>query len=83
MCRIDEFWNIHETFPHFFSKQAKLRQPNRAETADFRFRISYFEIRQIAFLMTCRPHKSQIKGDLKSIKRSDYSDFHATISYYK
>ena len=27
--------------------------------------------------------KSQIKGDLKSIKRNDYSDFHATISYYK
>ena len=58
MCQIDEFWNIHETFPHFFSKQAKLRQPHRAETADFRFQISNFEIRQIAFLMTCRPHKS-------------------------
>ena len=58
MCRIDEFWNIHETFPHFFSKQAKLRQPHRAETADFRFQISNFEIRQIAFLMTCRPHKT-------------------------
>ena len=55
MCRIDEFWNIHETFPHFFSKQAKLRQPQRAETADFRFQISNFEICQIAFLMTCRP----------------------------
>ena len=60
MCRIDEFWNIHETFSHFFSKQAKLRQPNRAETADFRFRISNFEIRQIAFLMTCRPHKAPL-----------------------
>ena len=59
MCRIDEFWNIHETFPHFFSKQAKLRQPHRAETADFRFQISNFEIRQIAFLMTCRPHKKR------------------------
>ena len=58
MCWIDEFWNIHETFPHFFSKQAKLRQPHRAETADFRFQISNFEICQIAFLMTCRPHKS-------------------------
>ena len=58
LCRIDEFWNIHETFPHFFSKQAKLRQPHRAETADFRFQISNFEIRQIAFLMTCRPHKA-------------------------
>ena len=58
MCRIDEFWNIHETFPHIFSKQAKLRQPQSAETADFRFQISNFEIRQIAFLMTCRPHKS-------------------------
>ena len=56
MCRIDEFWNIHETFSHFFSKQAKLRQTRRAETADFRFQISNFEIRQIAFLMTCRPH---------------------------
>ena len=56
MCRIDEFWNIHETFPHFFSKQAKLRQPHRAETADFRFQISNFEIRQIAFLTTCQPH---------------------------
>ena len=32
------------------------RQPHRAETADFRFQISNFEIRQIAFLMTCRPH---------------------------
>ena len=49
-----EFWNIHETFSHFFSKQAKLRQPIRAETADFRFQISNIEIRQIAFLMTCR-----------------------------
>ena len=35
-----------------FFKQAKLRQPIRAETADFRFQISNFEIRQIAFLMT-------------------------------
>ena len=52
------FWNIHETFPHIFSKQAKLRQSHRAETADFRFQISNFEIRQIAFLMTCRPQKS-------------------------
>ena len=51
MCRIDEFWNIHETFPRFFfSKQAKLRQPHRAETADFRFQISNFEIRQTALL---------------------------------
>ena len=58
MCRIDEFWNIHETFPHFFSKQAKLRKPHWAETADFRFQIYNFEIRQIAFLMTCRPHQS-------------------------
>ena len=58
MCQIDEFWNIHETFPQFFLKQAKLRQPHRAETAEFRFQISNFEIRQIAFLMTCRPHKS-------------------------
>ena len=66
MCRIDEFWNIHETFPHFFSKQAKLRQPHRAETADFRFQISNFEIRQIAFLMTCRPHLPLRKG-LESI----------------
>ena len=46
-----------ECGPHFFSKQAKLRQPHRAETADFRFQISNFEICQIAFLMTCRPHK--------------------------
>ena len=61
MCRIDEFWNIHETFPHFFSKQAKLRQAHRAETADFRFQISNFEICQIAFLMTCRPHKRQFQ----------------------
>ena len=60
MCRIDKFWNIHETFPTFFSKQAKLRQPHRTETADFRFQISNFKIRQIAFLMTCRPHKSSI-----------------------
>ena len=65
MCRIDEFWNIHETFPHFFSKQAKLRQPHRAETADFRFQISNFEIRQIAFLMTCRPHSSISKNTQK------------------
>ena len=49
MCRIDEFWNIHETFPHFFSKQAKLRQPQRAETADFRFQISNFEIKSNGF----------------------------------
>ena len=62
MCRIDEFWNIHETFPHFFSKQAKLRQPHMAETADFRFQISNFKIRQIAFLMTCRPHKCQTRN---------------------
>ena len=61
MCRIDEFWNIHETFPHFFSKQAKLRQAHRAETADFRFQISNFEIRQISFLMKCRPHQMQKK----------------------
>ena len=59
MCRIDEFWNIHETFSHFFSKQAKLRQAIRTETADFKFQISNFEIRQIAFLMTCRPHKTR------------------------
>ena len=71
MCRIDEFWNIHETFSHFFSKQAKLRQPNRAETADFRFQISNFEIRQIAFLMTCRPHKTEINvenGNIQNFK---------------
>ena len=56
MCRIDEFWNIHETFPHFFfSKQAKLRQPHRAETADFRFQISNFEIRQIACILGVGP----------------------------
>ena len=67
MCRIDEFWNIHETFPHFFSKQAKLRQPHRAKTADFRFQISHFEIRQIAFLMTCRPHKTR-KSLFMSVK---------------
>ena len=57
MCRIDEFWNIHETFPHFFSKQAKLRQSHRAETADYRFQISNFENRHIAYLMTCRQNK--------------------------
>ena len=69
MCRIDEFCNIHETFSHFFfQNKAKLRQPNSAETADFRFRISNFEIRQIAFLMTCRPHWGRwLKGnDIKT-----------------
>ena len=54
---LTNFGIFTKPFPIFFSKQAKLRQPNRAETADFRFRISNFEIRQIAFLMTCRPQK--------------------------
>ena len=83
MCRIDEFWNIHETFVHFFSKQAKLRQPHRAETADFRFQISNFEIRQIAFLMTYRPHKSNVlhrkknqKDSVDSVKKCYFQKMH-------
>ena len=42
MCRIDEFWNIRD----FFSKQAKLTQPHRAEPAEFRFLTSRF-VKQI------------------------------------
>ena len=56
---LTNFGIFTKPFPIFFSKQAKLRQPHRAETADFRFQISNFEIRQIAFLMTCRPHKRE------------------------
>ena len=56
-AELTNFGIFTKPFPIFFSKQAKLRQPHRAETADFRFQISNFEIRQIAFLMTCRPNK--------------------------
>ena len=31
--------------------------------------------------IVCPCFKSQIKGDLKSIKRNNFSDFHATIPY--
>ena len=44
---LTNFGIFTKPFPIFLSKQAKLRQSNRAETADFRFQISNFKIRQI------------------------------------
>ena len=39
---LTNFGIFTKPFPIFFSKQAKLRQANRAETADFRFLTSRF-----------------------------------------
>ena len=50
MCRIDEFWNIDETFPNFFFKTSKTETATQGR--DSWFQIYNFEIRQIAFLMT-------------------------------
>ena len=46
----------------------KMTQANRAETSDFRFQISNFEIRQIAFLMTCQQHKKRLNQKKYLIK---------------
>ena len=45
--KLANFGIFTKPFPNFFSKQAKLTQPHRAETADFRFQISNFEIRGV------------------------------------
>ena len=50
-------------FPIFFQNKQNLdsHTGQRQLISDFRFQISNFEIRQIAFLMTCRPHKRQFQ----------------------
>ena len=45
MCRIDEFWNIHETFPHFFQNkrtQKQMTQTNQLFSSFRRVEISSF-----------------------------------------